>query len=60
MGRGQGGPSRTGSRSGAYLKRYVTDDQRRRRPIFMDQARAAFGLVKGEKVRMDESKVSAT
>ena len=40
MGRRQGGPSRTGSRSGAYLNRYVTDEQRRRRPIFIATLRA--------------------
>ncbi|MBV8378561.1 MAG: hypothetical protein JO279_16310 [Verrucomicrobia bacterium] len=31
MGRRQGGPSRTG----AYLNRYVTDERRSRRPIFI-------------------------
>ena len=35
MGRRQGGPSRTGGGSGAYLNRYVTDEQRSRRPIFI-------------------------
>src|SRR6202040_3427935 len=35
MGRRQGGPSRTGGRRGAYLNRYVTDEQRSRRPIFI-------------------------
>jgi hypothetical protein len=40
MGRRQGGPSRTGARSGAYLERYVTDEQRRRRPIFIATLRA--------------------
>src|ERR1700676_3480334 len=34
-GRRQGGPSRTGGGSGAYLNRYVTDEQRGRRPIFI-------------------------
>src|ERR1700736_4817053 len=34
MGRRQGGPSRTSGGSGAYLNRYVTDEQRGRRPIF--------------------------
>src|SRR5271157_4200270 len=34
MGRRQGGPSRTGVK-GAYLNRYVTDEQRSRRPIFI-------------------------
>jgi hypothetical protein len=40
MGRRQGGPSRTGTK-GAYLNRYVTDEQRRRRPIFNATLRAA-------------------
>ena len=30
---------------GAYLKRYVTDEQRRRRPIFNATLRAAAGLL---------------
>jgi hypothetical protein len=34
MGRRQGGPGRTGTK-GAYLNRYVTDEQRSRRPIFI-------------------------
>src|SRR5580700_10132105 len=40
MGRRQGGPSRTGGGSGAYLNRYVTDEQRSRRPIFIATLRA--------------------
>ncbi|MBV8214983.1 MAG: hypothetical protein JOZ08_17385 [Verrucomicrobia bacterium] len=32
--------SRQGARSGAYLKRYVTDEQRSRRPIFIATLRA--------------------
>jgi hypothetical protein len=39
MGRRQGGPSRTGPK-GAYLNRYVTDEQRGRRPIFNATLRA--------------------
>ena len=39
MGRRQGGPSRTGTK-GAYLNRYVTDEQRSRRPIFNATLRA--------------------
>jgi hypothetical protein len=39
MGRRQGGPSRTGTK-GAYLNRYVTDDQRSRRAIFIATLRA--------------------
>src|SRR5271165_3768313 len=39
MGRRQGGPSRTGVK-GAYLNRYVTDEQRGRRPIFIATLRA--------------------
>ena len=39
MGRRQGGPSRTRAK-GAYLNRYVTDEQRSRRPIFNATLRA--------------------
>ena len=39
MGRRQGGPSRT-CPEGAYLNRYVTDEQRSRRPIFIPTLRA--------------------
>ena len=41
IGRPQGGPSRTGGKSGAYLNRYVTDEHRGRRPIFIATLRAA-------------------
>ena len=42
MGRRQGGPSRTGGMSGAYLNRYVTIPRPRdsRRPIFIATLRA--------------------
>src|ERR1700758_387025 len=40
MGRLRGGPSRTGA-EGAYLDRYVTDEQRSSRPIFNATLRAA-------------------
>src|SRR6266403_4153685 len=40
MGGRQGGASRTGTYEGAYLNRYVTEEQRSRRPIFI----ATFGL----------------
>jgi hypothetical protein len=40
MGRLRGGPSRTGVQ-GAYLDRYVTDEQRSSRPIFNATFRAA-------------------
>jgi hypothetical protein len=43
MGRRQGGPSRTGGLSGAYLNRYVTDPagaRDSRRPIFIATLRA--------------------
>ena len=42
MGRRQGGPSRTGGGSGAYLNRYVTDPAARdsRRPILIATLRA--------------------
>src|SRR3984893_2509897 len=43
MGRRQGGPSGTGGGSGAYLNRYVTDEQRSRRPIFIATLRAGAG-----------------
>jgi len=43
MGRRQGGPSRTGGNEGTYLNRYVTDEQRSRRPIFNATLRAAAG-----------------
>src|ERR1700730_12589466 len=43
MGRRQGGASRTGGRSGAYLNRYVTEEQRGRRPIFIATRRAGAG-----------------
>ena len=42
MGRLRGGPSRTGAK-GAYLDRYVTDEQRSSRPIFNATLRAAAG-----------------
>jgi len=42
MGRRQGGPIRTGAK-GAYLNRYVADEQRSRRPIFNATLRAAAG-----------------
>ena len=40
MGRLRGGPSRIGAK-GAYLDRYVTDEQRSSRPIFNATLRAA-------------------
>jgi hypothetical protein len=43
MGRRQGGPSRTGPK-GAYLNRYVTDEQRGRQPIFNATLRAGGRL----------------
>jgi hypothetical protein len=41
MGRRRGGPSRTGTKKARILKRYVTDEQRNRRPIFIATLRAA-------------------
>ena len=41
MGRRQGGPSRTGTKRARILMRYVTDEQRSRRPIFIATLRAA-------------------
>ena len=43
MGRLRGGPSRAGAK-GAYLDRYVTDEQRSSRPIFNPTLRAAAKL----------------
>jgi hypothetical protein len=43
MGRLRGGPSRTGAQ-GAYLGRYVTDEQRTSRPIFKATLRGAAKL----------------
>jgi hypothetical protein len=65
MGRRQGGPSRTGSRSGAYLNRYVTDEQRRRRPIFIATLRAVaswlfFGVARSLRIHADMLVVSAS
>jgi hypothetical protein len=34
------GPAAAGREEGAYLNRYVTDEQRRRRPIFIATLRA--------------------
>jgi hypothetical protein len=57
MGRRQGGPNRTGGKSGAYLNRYVTDEQRGRRPIFIATLRAVaswlFFLRRGGSLRID-------
>ncbi len=57
MGRRQGGPSRTGGKSGAYLNPYVTDEQRGRRPIFIATLRAVaswlFFLRRGGSLRID-------
>ena len=57
MGRWQGGPSRTGV-EGAYLKRYVTDEQRSRRPIFIATLRAAaswlfFRVARSLRINLD-------
>ena len=40
VGRRQGGPSRTGAK-GAYLNRYLAEEQRSRRPIFNATLQAA-------------------
>jgi hypothetical protein len=58
MGRRQGGPSRTGGRSGVYLNRYVTDEQRSRRPEFLATLRAAagwrfFGVARSLRINLD-------
>ena len=58
MGRRQGGPSRTGSKEGAYLDRYVTDEQRSRRLIFSATLRAVaswlfFGVARFLRINSD-------
>ena len=66
IGRRQGRPSRTGGKSGAYLNRYVTDEQRSRRPIFIATLRAVaswlFFLRRGGSLRINSDMliVSAT
>ena len=49
---------RQGARSGAYLNRYVTDEQRGRRPIFIATLRAAvgwlfFGVARSLRINLD-------
>jgi hypothetical protein len=65
MGRRQGGPSRTGGKSGAYLNRYVTDEQRSRRPIFIATLRAVaswlfFRVARSLRIDSDMLVVSAS
>jgi hypothetical protein len=65
MGRRQGGPSRTGGKSGAYLDRYVTDEQRSRRPIFIATLRAVadwlfFRVARSLRINADMLVVSAS
>jgi len=65
MGRRQGGPSRTGGKSGAYLNRYVTDEQRSRRPIFIATLRAVaswlfFRVARSLRINADMLVVSAS
>jgi hypothetical protein len=65
MGRRQGGPSRTGGMSGAYLNRYVTDEQRGRRPIFIATLRAVaswlfFRVAHSSRINSDMLVVSAS
>jgi hypothetical protein len=65
MGRRQGGPSRTGGKSGAYLNRYVTDEQRGRRPIFIATLRAVaswlfFRVARSLRIDSDMLVVSAS
>jgi hypothetical protein len=62
MGRRQGGPSRTGS-EGAYLNRYVTDEQRSRPPIFIATLRAAASWLffrVARSLRIDSDMIVAT
>jgi hypothetical protein len=49
---------RQGARSGAYLNRYVTDEQRSRRPIFIATLRAApswlfFRVARSLRINLD-------
>jgi hypothetical protein len=65
MGRRQGGPSRTGGKSGAYLNRYVTDEQRSRRPIFVATRRAVaswlfFRVAHSSRINSDMLVISAS
>jgi hypothetical protein len=58
MGRRQGGLSRTGGMSGACLNRYVTDEQRSRRPIFIATLRAVasgrfFRVAHSSRINLD-------
>jgi len=63
--RRQGGPSRTGGKSGAYLNRYVTDEQRSRWPIFIATLRAVaswlfFRVARSLRINSDMLVVSAS
>jgi hypothetical protein len=65
MGRRQGGPSRTGGMSGPYLNRYVTDEPRSRRPIFIATLRAVaswlfFRVARSLRINSDLLVVSAS
>ena len=58
MGRRQGGPSRTGGKTGAYLNQYVSDEQRSRRPILIATRRAVaswlfFGVARSLRIDSD-------
>src|SRR6516162_5948262 len=64
MGRRQGDASGTGV-EGAYLKRYVTDEQRSRRPIFIATLRAAaswpfFRVARSLRINSDRLAVTAS
>ncbi|MFZ0502712.1 MAG: hypothetical protein WAM44_03320 [Chthoniobacterales bacterium] len=65
IGRRQDGPSRTCGKSGAYLDRYVTDEQRSRRPIFIATLRAGvswlfFRVARSSRINLDMLVVSAS
>jgi hypothetical protein len=58
MSRRQGGPSRTGGKEGAYLHRYVTDEQRSRRLIFSSTPWAVqhwrfWGVARSTRISLD-------
>ena len=63
MGRRQGGPSRTGTKRARILKRYVTDEQCSRRPIFIATLWAVvswqFFLRRGGSLRISQDTLVA-
>jgi hypothetical protein len=59
------GPAAAGREEGAYLDRYVTDEQRSRRPIFIATLRAVaswlfFGVAHSSRINLDMLVVNAS